>query len=208
MQQDERSGSAARDVGRTVRLRLSRRTLIGSIAVLALCRRATAASGEGDQLADLVRLMRARLDLIVEVSKSKWNTGTAVEDLAREKQLLDAVTAAAPSHGLDPMLATTFFRAQIEAAKLVESALIAQWTLAHAPPFTDVPDQKTFIRPQIDRLTGQLLEAVAVVRPNLKREEAERVAAASRLEDATMRLAMTRALQPLLELCGAKARSD
>lgn len=208
MREYRRLGATGDEVRSAGRLRLSRRALISAVAVLASLGPAAATPGDSDPLAALVRLMRARLALIVEVAKSKWNTGTPVEDLRREKDLLDVVTASAPSHNLDPVFAATFFHAQIEAAKLVESALIAQWTLAHAPPFADVPDQKTFIRPEIDRLTGQLLGALAAVRPELKRGEAERVAAASRLEDATMALAMTRALQPLLELCGAKAGAN
>ena len=207
MQQHPSSRAATDAAGHVASFGVSRRTLIASLAVLASLAQARAAAGEGDPLAVLVKLMRARLDLIVEVAKSKWNSGTSVEDLRREKDLLDAVVAAAPSHGLDPVFATTFFRAQIEAAKLVESALIAEWALAHAPAFANVPDQKTFIRPEIDRLTGQLLEALGAVRAGLKPGDAGRVAAASRQQDVMTQLAMTRALQPLLELCGAKAGS-
>jgi chorismate mutase-like protein len=185
--------------------RPTRRALLAGVATLALSHRVHAVPTDGDPLATLIALMCERLELITEVAKSKWNTGTAVEDLAREKQLLDAVTAAAPAHGLDPELATTFFRAQIEAAKLLESAVINGWMLAHAPAFADAPDQRTFIRPKIDRLTGALLAALAAARPNLQRSEAERIAGATHLQDASMAFAMTRAVQPLLELCGVRA---
>ena len=205
MQQHQRSRATADAAGHVSGSGVSRRTLIAGLGILASLAHARAAPESA--LGVLVNLMRARLDLIVEVAKSKWNSGTPVEDLRREQDLLDAVVAAAPSHGLDPLFATTFFRAQIEAAKLLESALIAEWALAHAPAFAAVPDQKTFIRPEIDKLTGRLLEALGAVRAGLKPGDAGRVAAASRQQDATMQLAMTRALQPLLELCGAKAGS-
>jgi chorismate mutase len=184
----------------------SRRLLLAGAAALILTRSTTAAPVAGkDPLMTLVGLMRQRLDLMVEVARSKWNTGTSVEDLAREKSLADDVAVLAPRYGLNPLLAATFFRAQIEAAKLVESAFIARWTLAHAKTFADAADQRAVIRPKIDRLTEELLAALAAVAPALKRDDAERIVEAARLPDEVMALAMTRALQPLLELCGVKA---
>jgi chorismate mutase len=184
----------------------SRRLLLAGAAALILTRSTAAAPLAGkDRLMTLVGLMRQRLDLMVEVARSKWNTGTSVEDLAREKSLADDVAGLAPRYGLNPLLAATFFRAQIEAAKLVESAFIARWTLAHAKAFADAADQRAVIRPKIDRLTEELLAALAAVAPALKRDDAERIVEAARLPDAVMAFAMTRALQPLLELCGVKA---
>ena len=185
---------------------VSRRLLLAGAAALVLTRSAAAALAGKDPLMTLVGLMRQRLDLIVEVARSKWNTGSSVEDLAREKSLADDVAGRAPRYGLNPQLAATFFRAQIEAAKLVESALIARWTLAHAQAFADAADQHAIIRPKIDRLTEELLAALAAVAPALKRDDAERIVEATRLPDEVMALAMTRALQPLLELCGVRAQ--
>jgi len=186
---------------------VSRRLLLAGAAALILTRSAAAAPLAGeDPLMTLVGLMRQRLDLIVAVARSKWNTGSSVEDLAREKSLADDVAGLAPRYGLNPQLAAMFFRAQIEAAKLVESALIARWTLAHAKAFADAADQRAVIRPKIDRLTEELLAALAAVAPALKRDDAERIVEAARLPDDVMALAMTRALQPLLELCGVKAQ--
>jgi chorismate mutase len=158
-----------------------------------------------DPLMALIGLMRRRLDLMVEVARSKWNTGSSVEDLGRERSLAENVAGLAPRYGLNPQLAATFFRAQIEAAKLVESALIARWTLDHTGAFAEAADQLTVIRPKIDRLTAELLAALAAVAPTLKRDDADRIVEAGRLPDEVMALAMTRALQPLLELCGVKA---
>jgi chorismate mutase len=185
---------------------VSRRALLASTGALVLARSAAAAPLAGiDPLMTLVGLMRQRLDLITEVARSKWNTGSSVEDLAREQSLADDVAALAPRYGLSPQLAAKFFRAQIEAAKLVESALIARWTLSHTAAFAEAADQRTVIRPKIDRLTAQLLAALAAVAPTLKRDDAERIIEAGRSSDEVMTLAMTRALQPLLELCGVKA---
>jgi chorismate mutase-like protein len=201
-----RSYPTARPDARGLDPAVSRRALLALTGALVLARSAAAAPLAGiDPLMTLVGLMRQRLDLIVEVARSKWNTGSSVEDLAREQSLADDVAALAPRYGLSPQLAVKFFRAQIEAAKLVESALIARWTLAHAGVFAEAADQRAVIRPKIDRLTTQLLAALAAVAPALKRDDAERIIEAGRLPDEVMTLAMTRALEPLLELCGVKA---
>jgi chorismate mutase-like protein len=185
---------------------VSRRVLLACGGALVLARLAAAAPHAGiDPLTSLIGLMRQRLELMVEVARSKWNTGSPVEDIAREQSLADDVAALAPRYGLNPQLAATFFRAQIEAAKLVESALIARWTLAHAGAFADAADPRAVLRPKIDRLTAELLAALAAVAPALTRDDAERIVQAGQLPDEVMALAMTRALQPLLELCGIKA---
>lgn len=185
---------------------ICRRVMLGGLGALALLGPLAAAPpGPTDPLMTLVAVMRERLDLMVQVARSKWNTGSPVEDLAREKSLADDVAERAPRYGLDPRVAATFFRAQIEAAKLVESVFIARWAQVHAGAFADAPDQLTAIRPKIDRLTEKLLAAFAVVAPALKRDDAERIIEAARSSDEVMALAMTRALQPLLELCRVKA---
>jgi chorismate mutase len=185
---------------------VSRRVLLACGGALVVARVAAAAPRAGiDALTSLIGLMRQRLELMVEVARNKWNTGSPVEDLAREQSLADDVAALAPRYGLNPQLAATFFRAQIEAAKLVESALIAQWTLAHAGVFADAADPRAVLRPKIDRLTAELLAALAAVAPALTRHDAERIVEAGQLPDEVMRLAMTRALEPLLELCGINA---
>jgi chorismate mutase len=185
---------------------VSRRVLLASAGTLGLTWPTAGTPLAGmDPLMTLIGLMRQRLDLMVDVARSKWNSGSSVEDLARERSLADNVAELAPRYGLNPQIAGTFFRAQIEAAKLVESALIARWTLAHTGAFAEAADQLTAIRPKIDRLTAELLAALAAVAPVLKRDDAERIVEAGRLPDEVMTLAMTRALQPLLELCRVKA---
>lgn len=186
---------------------LTRRAMLGVLAALSLAGTGRAVAGDADRITTLTSLVHERLLLMVEVSRSKWNTGTPVEDVARERQLFEAVARMAPDFGLDPTLASTFFRAQIEAAKLVESALIARWTAEHAGPFADAPDQKAVIRPKIDRLTGELLKTFGALAPTLERPDADRIVAAARLPDPVMALAMTRALQPVIELCGVRAET-
>jgi chorismate mutase len=182
-------------------LRASRRALLGALAASALPRGVAA----DDPLGVLIGLVGERLALMRAVAESKWNSGASVEDQAREDGLVAGVVALAPTYGLDPGQAAAFFRAQIEAAKCVESALIARWAAARAGPFGAAADLQATIRPRLDRLTPALLAALAEAVPAVKRDGADRIAAASRLDDPVMAVAMARALQPLLELAGARA---
>ena len=180
---------------------VSRRVVLGCIVASALWHDADA----NDKLAVLIGLVEERLRLMRAVAESKWNSGAPVEDEAREEHVIAGIVMRAPSYGIDPRQAAAFFRAQIEAAKCVESALIARWAAARAAPFAAPADLQTAIRPQLDRLTPALLEALAAAMPQLQRGGVEQIAVASRLDDPVMAVAMARALQPLLELAGARA---
>jgi chorismate mutase len=115
----------------------------------------------------LTGLIEQRLSLMTGVAKAKWNNGSAIEDPVREQQLLADVGVKAQALGLSADWAQHFFRLQIEAAKEIQYCLFAQWTAAGQKPFPQVQDLRTAIRPQLDRLTGQLLEELARQWPEL-----------------------------------------
>lgn len=117
----------------------------------------------------LTGLIEERLSLMTGVARAKWNNGSAIEDPVREQQLLTDVGVKAQALGLSAEWAQHFFRLQIEAAKEVQYCLFAQWTAAAQKPFPEVQDLRTAIRPQLDRLTVQLLQELARQWPELSR---------------------------------------
>jgi chorismate mutase len=117
----------------------------------------------------LTGLIEERLSLMTDVARAKWNNGSAIEDPVREQQLLTDVGVKAQPLGLSAEWAQHFFRLQIEAAKEVQYCLFAQWTAAGQKPFPEVQDLRTAIRPQLDRLTVQLLQELARQWPELVR---------------------------------------
>ena len=134
-----------------------------------------------------------------DVARHKYNSGAAVEDLPREAQVIEAVTAQAVEAGLDKDLAAKFFQAQIDASKMIQSERIAAWKAENHAPFTDVPDLKTVIRPKLDALTPALLAALKDALPELKLvgagERLEAYAAGRGGEDEA---AFRRAIAPLI----------
>ncbi|QOD43985.1 gamma subclass chorismate mutase AroQ [Clavibacter zhangzhiyongii] len=101
-----------------------------------------------------------RLEIADDVAASKWLSGKAVADPAREQAVIDATVAAAEADGVDPVAAERIMRAQIEASKQVQVALIARWHahLEEAP--TTAPDLTTSVRPRINAVDARLVPAV------------------------------------------------
>ncbi len=95
------------------------------------------------------------------VAKYKWNHNIAVEDVAREQVILQSLAKRAQAAGVPPTLAERFFKDQIEAAKLIQNSLIAEWRSNNRPSFDNVPDLKAEIRPQLDTLTARLMNVLA-----------------------------------------------
>ncbi|QGZ62033.1 chorismate mutase [Paraburkholderia acidisoli] len=122
------------------------------------------ADGDDTALTNLVALVSQRLALAEPVAHWKWQHHKPITDTPRENALLADVEKRAKSAGVDPAFAHDFFRDQIDASTQVQKSLLETWRSSQAP--TDpAPDLATATRPQLDRLTGQLIGALARVQP-------------------------------------------
>ncbi len=92
-----------------------------------------------------------RLEIADDVAASKYLSGKAVADPAREQAVVDATIAAAKADGVDPVAAERIIRAQITASKQVQYALIAFWHANPAQAPTTAPDLTTSVRPAHQR---------------------------------------------------------
>jgi chorismate mutase len=111
-----------------------------------------------DKLQPLVETSARRLSLAQEVAFSKWKTGTPVEDPPREEHVIASAVSEGKTEGLDPAVVSRFFRAQIEANKVVQSSLLATWHRVRKAPDHQAKDLATTIRPQLDEIQNQLIE--------------------------------------------------
>ncbi|ADJ42986.1 chorismate mutase [Amycolatopsis mediterranei S699] len=122
---------------------------------------AAPASASGTSLWRLTDLAAQRVAIADQVAAAKYGTPSPIDDPVREQQIYDSVAARAPGLGLDPADAVRFFRAQIEANKLVQHGLYARWDAHPAQAPATRPDLGQ-IRPVIDGLnTGLLTELAA-----------------------------------------------
>ncbi|WP_394782215.1 gamma subclass chorismate mutase AroQ [Undibacterium sp.] len=115
----------------------------------------------------LLVLMDQRLAVAPEVAKSKWNSGAAIDDPAREKQILDDIGQRAAQQGVDRALALAFFQSQFDAGKIVQNDLHAHWRQQQLAPFSQVPDLAHDIRPVLDKLTPELITSLKSVQSHL-----------------------------------------
>jgi chorismate mutase len=122
---------------------------------------ATAVRAEGVQgtrvtFDGLTELVIQRILVGDDVAASKYFSGKPVEDPVREQQIIESVRASAVQLGIDPDQTAAFFRAQIEASKVVQRGLLAYWAAHPDKAPTSGPDLNV-IREKLDSLSTQLL---------------------------------------------------
>lgn len=138
------------------------RTLVASATLVA----ATVALADGlskppAELSPLLLSIEQRLNIADQVALSKWDSKRAIEDRAREREVIAGAVLLAPEHKLGPGVVEQFFAAQIEANKLVQYGHLADWRLAGKAPDTARPDLIGQIRPQLDELQKTLMAQLA-----------------------------------------------
>jgi chorismate mutase-like protein len=109
----------------------------------------------------LAALIDERLAVVIEVARAKWNAQAAIEDPVRERESLLSLRERAMALGISAKTVDTFFGAQIEAAKILQRELFAQWRRQRRGQFANVADLSRDIRPEIDRINMQMLAALA-----------------------------------------------
>ena len=145
-------------------------------------------------------LIDERLLLAPDVARFKWNHHLAIEDLAREAQVIAALGRQASELGVPQPWAEAFFRAQIEASKTVQNELFQGWDVFKRGQFPDAPDLAAVTRPKLDQLTTRLLHALAENWPVLsdpkRRDDVLRAMHPMQAEDISAK-AVAEAIAPL-----------
>lgn len=114
-----------------------------------------------DRLQPLVETTARRLAIAEQIALSKWDTQLPVEDPLREERVIVNVTKEGQSRGLDRSLVSGFFRAQIEANKLVQYSLLGQWRRVGTAPDHAPINLVEKIRPELDVLDMELIAQLA-----------------------------------------------
>lgn len=183
-----------------------RAVLAGAVSLSALALGAASAvaaeePGRLDALNRLIELIVARLDVMPDVARNKYNSGAAVEDAPREAQVLALVASQAAQAGVPRNFAERFFQAQIDAAKMLQQARIDLWKNQNQSLFADVPDLARDIRPKLDALTPQFIAALLSFAPLFAepavKTQLENAAASFALVRPQDAAAFRRALAPL-----------
>ncbi|WP_458245939.1 chorismate mutase [Streptomyces sp. MAI_2237] len=158
-----------------MRISTPHRTVLTAVAaLLAVPGTAAAAAATPRHPADVVRpadllqpvaaLAADRLATADLVAAAKWGTDSPIDDPAREQQVLDTVAAQAQQIGADPDEMRRVFRDQIEANKLVQRALFAEWT-AHPDLAPTTKPDLSVVRATINRINTDLVRSLADTTP-------------------------------------------
>ena len=110
-----------------------------------------------ERLQPLVETTAHRLMIGEQVALAKWDSGKAVEDAPREAHVIQGAVTDGVAKGLDEASVSNFFNAQIEANKLVQYALLADWHRAGKAPEHAPVDLVKNIRPQLDEVQKSLI---------------------------------------------------
>lgn len=110
-----------------------------------------------DPLSGLAALAVQRIMAADQIAAAKFGTPQPIDDPPREHQELDSVAAASPEMGISSAESVRFFREQIEASKVVQRGLYQLWTAHPKQRPADRPDLSKQVRPELDRLTTDIL---------------------------------------------------
>lgn len=166
-----------------IRYRAAHRGVVAALFVLLLagCATQPPAAHDVGKIDRILALIGQRLGYMDDVARNKWNSGAPIEDLPREREIIDSLGKQAAGYGLDAGIARDFFRAQIEASKFIQRTRFAEWRAQHQPPFKNFPDLRDKIRPALDALTPELMNALAAALPELRKIDAPLVDARSKI---------------------------
>lgn len=150
------------------RMRPGRRSPLGETSprlalALALCALSLVAAqglaAESATVDRVLELLAERLALAPEVAAAKWRANAPIEDLPRERELLNI--AAAATHSPDEVTwRRELLQAQLEASKVVQYESHRVWRAATQAPPAHARDIAADLRPALDRLTRDLLAAI------------------------------------------------
>ncbi|WP_326557866.1 gamma subclass chorismate mutase AroQ [Micromonospora sp. NBC_01796] len=154
-------------------------------------------SAAGDTRVGLADLAARRLLLADRVAAAKFATGQPIDDPVREQRVLDEVADVAEAIGLKPAVGVRFFRDQLEASKMVQRALHAQWRAYPEYGPRERPDLAKDVRPQLDRMTVHMLRELLLTIRGTGRPADAGPAAADRQLDGLHRDALLLALRSL-----------
>lgn len=117
--------------------------------------------GNTVQWTPLIDAVSVRLTIADQVALIKWDTGKPIEDLRREQAVIASAVRNAAAFRLSGTDAAAFFADQIEANKLIQYGLLANWHRSGSAPQVPRADLRTTIRPQLDALDMRLLQALS-----------------------------------------------
>lgn len=138
--------------------------LAASVAFVAAAHGQAVFESKDDIVASVAALIVERLELMPHVARWKKHHRMPIQDVERERQVLEATVRDAQRLGLEGGSARHLFELQIEIARDIQQRVVESTELAEAP----LRDLNSDLRPALDRIGKQLLVALYVALPELE----------------------------------------
>ena len=122
-------------------------------------RKGTSSLSQNSNFEMLVMLIRYRLSFMKDVAAYKWEHQIAIEDVQREKVVIENSLQNAKAHRLDGDSIRMFFTTQITLAKVIEQYWFDEWQTEGFNSF-DYADLSTIIRPVLISSGNDILKAI------------------------------------------------
>lgn len=120
-------------------------------------------SAAADAEPDLAELINLRLAEMKDVAAYKWLNDLPIEDLERERAVIDAAQKSGLRFGFTVTSSQAFFSQQINAAKEIQRHWFQVWRNSNGP--NSAPDLNNDVRPRLielgNRITVALADAIA-----------------------------------------------
>lgn len=108
----------------------------------------------------LVEAMAHRLEVSRHVAWVKFQNNQPVRDAKREAEVLATLTQQGEAAGLSAETVNAFFAAQIRASRREQAQLISSWKRGGTLPAYAPWDLKRHIRPKLDAISREMLQAL------------------------------------------------
>jgi len=118
-----------------------------------------------------------RLAVMPGVAAAKWASGQPITDTAREAIVIRAAGDGAAALGLARAPVETLFGLQVRLARQTQEALHARWRRDGYDEPGPVPSLADDLRPRLDRLTRELMQALYLAAPFLAGQDLAAIAA-------------------------------
>lgn len=123
---------------------------------------------------ELLGLMKKRLEVCALVARYKYVNKLPIADAKREERLLQRLLRAAEDEELNVADARAFFTAQFAASRKLQLALQDRWSEDEKTlPKTEVADLRKTLRPKLEQISMDLVDALAKTQPMLSDESAQ-----------------------------------
>jgi chorismate mutase len=158
-----------------------------------------------EKIDGVLNAMQELFSTMHSVAKWKWNHKSSIEDVEKEKAVLEKLSQKGVNFGIPSEMVREVFQAQIDAMKMIQINYFENWKREGIDQFADILDYKTELKPQIERIYENFLVQLKEVMPLLRKKNLSEVikwrSSVILSDEAIDDAIRDTALQPLLMFC-------